>query len=105
VSDDYLDRDPGFYISDDGSAFALVEQQRASIIDALRVTKAASVTMFDPDGGGRHWGVYIDDDDDAESFMVYAAVRAIRDAAAALGVDDASACRLVLAAIAKGVGQ
>lgn len=88
----------------DGATVALVEQQRAGIIEALRTTKAASVTMRDSDGGSLHWGVYTADDGDAEAFLVYAAVRAIRDAAAGLGIGHADACRLVLHAITKGVG-
>jgi hypothetical protein len=104
MSDDYLDRDPGMYESD-GAAFALVEQQRASVIDVLRTTKAASVTMLEENGDGKHWGIFIQDDGDAETFLVYAAARAVRDAAAALGVDHASACRLVLIAIEEGIGE
>jgi hypothetical protein len=99
---DYLDREPGMY-ERDGSAVALVEQQRAGILDSLRTTKAASVTLLDSDGGSLHWGVYTADDG-VEAFLVYAAVRAIRDAAAGLDIGHADACRLVLRAIAEGVG-
>ena len=103
ADDDYLDRPPGMYASN-GSAFALVEQQRAHVIERLRHTKAAFVVMLDPNGDGRHWAVYIREDGDAETFLIYAAVHALRDACAALGVSHEEGCRLLLAAIEEGVG-
>lgn len=98
----YLDREPGMHDAD-GSAFALVEQQRMNVMDYLRDSKAVSVTMECRDGDFLHWGVYIADGD-AETFITYAAVRALRDMMGALGVGAEECCRVILAAIDEGVG-
>lgn len=99
---EHLDRQPGMY-EHDGAVAALVEQQRACIIEQLRTATAASVTLFDSTGDVVHWG--ISGGDDAEAFLVYAAGHAIRDIAGALNVTPARACTIVLFAITRGVGE
>lgn len=66
MDDDYLDIEPGMYAAD-GSAFALIEQQRAAMIEHLRTSKAVSTTLIDEEGTGRHWSVDIRDDGDSRS--------------------------------------
>lgn len=104
MSDDYLDSEPGIY-EDDGAAAALVEQQRQSMREKLRTAPAVSLTIFDGRGDGYHWGVYMRDDGDVESFLLYAASKAVLDVAGALEIDESLACRLILDAIERGLGR
>lgn len=101
-NDDYLDIVPGRY-DVEGDITALIEQQRAAVIDRIRKNGAVSVTTMEGDTG-YHWAVYLADGD-AETFLLYAAVKTTRDVMAALGVGPVAATELVIRAIEEGVGD
>ena len=97
-----IERDPGVY-ANDGSAAALIEQQRAEILKALRTSKAHSVTIMEPSHDTMHNAVYVLDDEPLP-FISFVAVKAVRDLAALLDGDHEKALGIVQAAIDNGIG-
>lgn len=93
MSDD-LDIEPSYIDDDDrGYAMAMIEQQRASIIERLRTTKAASVTLLDENGDGYHWGIFYREDMHPGAFLLDAAIKAVRDLAAASNASFEETCQ------------
>lgn len=99
-----IERDPGFVELSPGMV-AIVDQQRAEMVAALRETLAVSATVIDRDGDMRHWALYALDDEFPGEFLVYAVVRAWRDAIAAVGCEHDELYRMVLDSISRGIGE
>lgn len=80
-----IDREPGFY-NDPGPVAAATEQQRATVIDELRVARSACVSIMAADGRPIHWIIVLDNaPEDGWPFMAWAAARVLRDMAAVSG--------------------
>jgi hypothetical protein len=97
------EREPGLY-EQDGTSAAVIEQQRAEVREALRSSRAHSVTVFSEQGDTLHSAIYTLPGD-SRPFLSFVAVKAIRDLAAVMGGDHEGAAAIVLAAIERGLGE
>lgn len=59
---------------------------------------------IEADGSITHWA-FCSREETATPFLLFAAIKAVRDASAALDVEPAEVCELVMAGIERGAGE
>lgn len=85
----------------DGGMAAVIDQQRAAILEGVRKADYVSVSFYDSDGG-THWAIAIPSSEaemDSDQFLLYALAKAWRDFQGETGLTDlgvAAAVRLAL---------